>query len=52
MTLGGELSALAPEAGRSVEFVSSHPLVVHVPEDGDAVVHAGSWRWADVTMSQ
>ena len=51
MTLGGELSALAPEAGRSVEFVSSHPLVVHVPEDGDAVVYAGSWRWADVTMS-
>jgi hypothetical protein len=51
MTLGGELSALAPEAGRSVEFVSSHPLVVHVPAEGDAVVYAGGWRWADVTMS-
>jgi hypothetical protein len=51
MTLGGELSALAPEAGRSVEFVSSHPLVVHVPDDGNAVVYSGSWRWADVTMS-
>ncbi len=51
MTLGGELSALAPEAGRSVEFVSSHPLVVHVPDDGDAVVYAGGWRWAAVTMS-
>jgi hypothetical protein len=51
MTLGGELSALAPEAGRSVEFVSSHPLVVHVPEDGNGVIYAGSWQWADVTMS-
>lgn len=51
MTLGGELSALAPEGGRSVEFVSSHPLVVDVPDEGDAVVYAGSWRWSDVTMS-
>lgn len=51
MTLGGELAALAPEAGRSVEFISSHPLAVHAPDDGDAVVHAGNWRWADVTMS-
>jgi hypothetical protein len=51
MTLGGELSALAPEAGRSVEFVSSHPLVVHAPDDGEAAIHAGGWRWADVTMS-
>ncbi|HEX6338738.1 MAG TPA: hypothetical protein VFZ85_17425 [Jiangellaceae bacterium] len=51
MTLGGELSALAPEPGRSVEFVSSHPLVVHAPDDGEAVVYAGGWRWADVTIS-
>jgi hypothetical protein len=51
MTLGGELSALAPEPGRSVEFVSSHPLVVHAPDDGEAAIYAGGWRWADVTMS-
>lgn len=51
MTLGGDLSALAPEAGRQVEFVSSHPLVVSVPDDGSAQVLSGGWRWADVTMS-
>ena len=51
MTLGGELSVLAPEPGRSVEFVSSHPLVVHAPDDGDATIYAAGWRWADVTVS-
>lgn len=51
MTLGGELSALAPEAGREVTFVSSHPLVVTVPDDGPAQVLSGGWRWASVTMS-
>ena len=51
MTLGGELSVLAPEPGRSVEFISSHPLVVHAPDDGEAAIYAGGWRWADVTMS-
>ncbi len=51
MTLGGELSVLAPEPGRTVEFVSSHPLVVSVPDSGPADVFSGGWRWADVTMS-
>ncbi len=51
MTLGGDLSALAPEAGRRVEFISSHPLVVSVPDSGPAEVFSGGWRWADVTMS-
>lgn len=51
MTLGGELSVLAPEPGRTVEFVSSHPLVVSVPDSGPAQVFSGGWRWADVTMS-
>ncbi|MFW6092284.1 MAG: hypothetical protein ACODAF_10380 [Actinomycetota bacterium] len=51
MTLGGDLSALAPEEGRRVEFVSSHPLVVSVPDDGPVEVFSGGWRWADVTMS-
>ena len=41
----------APEPGRSVEFVSSHPLVVHAPDDGEAAIYAGGWRWADVTIS-
>lgn len=51
MTLGGELSVLAPEPGRSVEFISSHPLVVHAADDGEAAIYAAGWRWADVTMS-
>lgn len=51
MALGGDLSTLAPEEGRKVEFVSSHPLVVSVPDDGPAQVFSGGWRWADVTMS-
>jgi hypothetical protein len=51
MTLGGELSVLAPEPGRSVEFVSSHPLVVHATDDGEAAIYAAGWRWAEVTMS-
>lgn len=51
MTLGGDLSALASGAGRRVEFVSSHPLVVSVPDDGPAQVFSGGWLWADVTMS-
>lgn len=50
MTLGGELSVLAPESGRTVEFVSSHPLVVVVPDTGDAEVFSGGWRWSEVTM--
>jgi hypothetical protein len=51
MTLGGELGVLAPEPGRTVEFVSSHPFVVSVPDSGAAQVFSGGWRWADVTMS-
>jgi hypothetical protein len=51
MTLGGELSVLAPDPGRTVEFISSHPLVVVVPDTGDAEVLSGGWRWADVVMS-
>lgn len=51
MTLGGELSVLAPEPGRTVEFISSHPLVVSVPDAGVPQVFSGGWRWADVTMS-
>lgn len=51
MTLGGELSVLAPEPGRTVQFISSHPLVVVVPDTGDAEVLSGGWRWADVVMS-
>lgn len=51
MTLSGELSALAPDPGRTVEFISSHPLVVIVSDDGAAEVLTGGWRWADVTMS-
>lgn len=51
MTLGGDLSVLAPEPGRTVEFISSHPLVVAVPDSGTAQVFSGGWRWADVTMS-
>lgn len=50
MTLGGELSVLAPEPGRTVEFVSSHPLVVVVPDTGAAEALSGGWRWLDVTM--
>ncbi|HEX6195928.1 MAG TPA: hypothetical protein VFZ37_08460 [Jiangellaceae bacterium] len=52
MSLGGELAELAPETGRRVEFVSSHPLVVSVSEDGTADAYSGGWRWARVTMHE
>lgn len=52
MSLGGDLAALAPETGRRVEFVSSHPLVVSVSGDGTTDVYSGGWRWASVTMHE
>lgn len=51
MSLGGELTALASGSGRTVRFVSSHPLVVTVADDGSAEVFSGGWRWADVRVS-
>lgn len=52
MSLGGDLAALAPETGRRVEFVSSHPLVVSVSGDGITDAYSGGWRWASVTMHE
>jgi hypothetical protein len=52
MTLGEPLSTLAPETGRRVEFVSSHPLVVSVSDDGTTDVYSGGWRWTSVTMHE
>jgi len=52
MTLGEPLSTLAPETGRRVEFVSSHPLVVAVNDDGTTDVNSGGWRWTRVTMHE
>jgi hypothetical protein len=50
MSLGGDLAELAPETGRRVDFVSSHPLVVAVNDDGATNAYSGGWRWASVTM--
>jgi hypothetical protein len=50
MSLGGDLAALAPEEGRRVEFRSSHPVVVSLPDAGAPEVFSGGWRWAEVTM--
>lgn len=52
MSLGGDLAALAPEEGRRVEFRSSHPVVVSVPDVGTPEVFSGGWRWAEVTMHE
>jgi hypothetical protein len=50
MSLGGELAALAPDPGRRVVFVSSHPVVVTTSAAGSAELFSGGWRWSDVTM--
>lgn len=52
MSLGGDLAELAPETGRRVEFVSSHPLVVSVGNDGTTDAFSGGWRWTRVTMHE